>query len=87
MELADGAELQGKGDPSATTIFYLVSGTGSVQVGGEKLPLAAESMIYLPRATGYAMKVAAPDKAEKADKPEKSDKIVMIELKVAAGRK
>ena len=87
MDLADGAELQGKGDPSATTIFYLVSGTGSVQVGGEKLPLAAESMIYLPRGEGYAMKVVAPDKPDKADKPEKSDKIVMVELKVAAGRK
>jgi len=90
MELADGAELQGKGDPSATTIFYLVSGTGSVQVGGEKLPLAADSMIYLPRKAGYAMKVAAPDKQDKQDrgeKAEKSDKIVMVELKVAADRK
>jgi glyoxylate utilization-related uncharacterized protein len=84
MELADGAELQGKGDPAATTILYLVSGTGSVQVGGEKSPLAAESMIYLPRATGYAIKVASTDKA---DKTEKSDKIVMVELRVAVGRK
>jgi quercetin dioxygenase-like cupin family protein len=84
MELADGAELQGKGDPSATTILYLVSGTGSVQVGGEKLPLVAESMIYLPRATAYAIKVAS---ADRADKTEKSDKIVMVELRVAASRK
>jgi quercetin dioxygenase-like cupin family protein len=84
MELVDGGELQGKGDTSATTIFYLVSGSGSLQVGGEKLPLAAESMIYLPRGVGYAMKVAAPDKQ---DKPDKSDKIEMVGLKVVVGRK
>lgn len=85
MEAVDGAELQGKGDPSATTILYLLSGQGSAQVAGEKLPLAADSMVYLPRSTGFAIKLAAPEKSEKSDKTEK---IVLVELKAkAAGGK
>ena len=77
LELADGAELQGK-DPSATLVLYFVSGTGSLKVAGETLPLAAESLIYLPHGTPYTIKVAAE---------EKTDKILAVQFKVAAGRK
>jgi mannose-6-phosphate isomerase-like protein (cupin superfamily) len=65
MELADGAELEGKGDAQATLVLYFVSGAGSLKVAGETLPLAAQSMVYLPHGTPYTIKVAAPDKAEK----------------------
>jgi glyoxylate utilization-related uncharacterized protein len=78
LELVDGAELQGKGDPSATLVLYFVSGTGSLKVAGETLPLSAESLVYLPRGTAYAIKVALA---------EKTDKIVAVQFKVAAGRK
>jgi mannose-6-phosphate isomerase-like protein (cupin superfamily) len=78
LELADGAELQGKGDPSATEVLYFVSGTGSLKVAGETLPLAAQSLVYLPHGTPYAIKVALEEKA---------DKIVAVRFKVAAGRK
>jgi quercetin dioxygenase-like cupin family protein len=77
LELADGAELQGK-DPSATLALYFVSGTGSLKVAGETLPLAAESLIYLPHGTPYTIKVAAE---------EKTDKILAVQFKVVAGRK
>ena len=85
LDLADGAEWQSKGDPAATEVLYFVSGTGSLKVGGETLPLAAESMVYLPQGTPYAIKVALPDrtdKADKPDKPEKADKILAVQFKV-----
>jgi len=77
LELADGAELQSKGDPSATEVLYFVSGTGSLKVAGETLPLAAESLVYLPHGTPYAIKVALAEKA---------DKIVAVQFKVAFHR-
>jgi len=78
LDLVDGAELQSKGDASATEVLYFVSGTGSLKVAGETLPLSAESMVYLPHGTPYAIKVAVE---------EKTDKIVAVQFKVAAGRK
>jgi mannose-6-phosphate isomerase-like protein (cupin superfamily) len=59
LELVDGAELQSKGDARATEVLYFVSGAGSLKVAGETLPLAAQSMVYLPHGTPYAIKVAA----------------------------
>ena len=59
-------------------MLYFVSGTGSLKVAGETLPLSAESLVYLPRGTAYAIKVALA---------EKTDKIVAVQFKVAAGRK
>jgi mannose-6-phosphate isomerase-like protein (cupin superfamily) len=78
LDLVDGAELLGKGDVGATEVLYFVSGTGSLKVAGETLPLAADSLVYLPRGTPYAIKVAVG---------EKTDKIVAVQFKVAAGRK
>jgi mannose-6-phosphate isomerase-like protein (cupin superfamily) len=77
LELADGAELQSKGDASATEVLYFVSGTGSLTVAGETLPLGAESLVYLPHGTPYAIKVALAEKA---------DKIVAVQFKVAIHR-
>ena len=85
LDLADGAEWQSRGDAASTEVLYFVSGAGTLKVGGETLPLAAESMVYLPRGTPYAIKVALPDrtdKADKPDKPEKADKIVAVQFKV-----
>ena len=65
MELVDGAELQGKGDAAFTEVVYFISGAGSIKVAGETLPLAAQSMVYLPHGTPYAIKVAAGEKTEK----------------------
>jgi Mannose-6-phosphate isomerase len=73
LELVDGAELQGKGDASLTEVLYFVSGGGSLKVAGDTLPLAAESMVYLPHGTPYAIKVATGEKA---------DKIVVVQFKV-----
>jgi len=77
LELADGAELQSKGDAAATEVLYFVSGTGSLKVAGETLPLAAESLVYLPHGTPFAIKVALAEKA---------DKIVAVQFKVALRR-
>jgi mannose-6-phosphate isomerase-like protein (cupin superfamily) len=77
LDLADGAELQSKGDASATEVLYFVSGTGSLKVAGETLPLAAESLVYLPHGTPYAIKVALA---------EKTDKIMAVQFKVAIHR-
>jgi mannose-6-phosphate isomerase-like protein (cupin superfamily) len=74
LELTDGAELQSKGDASATEVLYFVSGTGSLKVAGETLPLGAESLVYLPHGTPYTIKVALAEKA---------DKIVAVQFKVA----
>jgi quercetin dioxygenase-like cupin family protein len=75
LEPVDGAELQGKGDAASTEILYVVAGGGSVRVGGETAVLAPESMIYVPRGTTYALKVAPG---------EKSDKILIVQFKVPA---
>jgi quercetin dioxygenase-like cupin family protein len=78
MDLADGAELQGKGDAPSTDVLYFVSGGGSVRVGGETSTLAPEAMLYLPRGTAYTIK-AAPG--------EKGDKILVAQFKVPAAGK
>jgi mannose-6-phosphate isomerase-like protein (cupin superfamily) len=78
MELADGAEWEGKGDAQATLVLYFVSGTGSLKVAGETLPLAAQSMVYLPHGTPYTMKVAAP----KVTAPDKAEKILVVRFRV-----
>ncbi len=65
LELADGAELQTAAGAPATEVYYFVSGGGSLNVAGETMPLAAESLVYLPRRTAYGIKAAAADKNEK----------------------
>jgi mannose-6-phosphate isomerase-like protein (cupin superfamily) len=78
LELNDGAEIQGAGEAPATELLYFLSGGGSLKVAGETLPVAAESLLYLPRGTSYAIKAAASDKAER---------ILAAQIKVAAPRK
>lgn len=78
LDLSDGAELQGKGDGPSTEVLYLVAGGGSVRVGSETLALAPESMLYLPRGTAYAIKVAPG---------EKGDRILLVQFKVPTGGK
>lgn len=75
IELSDGAELQSKGDATATEVLYLVAGGGTLKVAGETLPLAAESTIYLPHGTPSAIKAAAA---------EKGGKVVLVSIKVPA---
>ncbi len=53
--------------------MYFVSGAGTLEVAGETLPLAAGSLVYLPRGTPYTIKVAAAEKGEK---------IVAVQFKV-----
>lgn len=62
-ELSSGAEL--RGTAPATELYYFVSGGGTLQIGAETMPVAAESLVHLPRGTAYAFKAAAPDKGEK----------------------
>jgi mannose-6-phosphate isomerase-like protein (cupin superfamily) len=73
LDWVDGAEIQSKGDARATEVLYFVSGAGSIKVAGESLPFAAQSMIYLPHGTPYAIKVAAS---------EKTDKIMAVQFRV-----
>jgi mannose-6-phosphate isomerase-like protein (cupin superfamily) len=63
-ELADGAELKGPGNAPATEVFYFVAGGGSLKTAAESAPLAAESLVYLPRGTAYDIKAAAADKGQ-----------------------
>jgi quercetin dioxygenase-like cupin family protein len=65
LELSDGAELQSRGDATATEVLYLVAGGGTLKVANETLPLAAESTVYLPHGTAFAIKAAAAEKGEK----------------------
>jgi quercetin dioxygenase-like cupin family protein len=65
IELVDGAEVQAMGNAPATEMYYFVSGGGSLKVAGETMPLAAESLLYLPRGTAYGIKAAAADKNER----------------------
>lgn len=74
LDLSDGAEIAGT--TRASEIFFLVSGSGSLKVAGESSPLAAESTIYLPAGTGYVIKVAAAEKA---------DKIVLVHVQAGGG--
>jgi mannose-6-phosphate isomerase-like protein (cupin superfamily) len=73
-ELADGAELKGPGNAPATEVFYFVAGGGSLKTAAESAPLAAESLVYLPRGTAYDIKAAAADKGQK---------IVLVKFAVA----
>jgi len=74
LELADGADLQSRGDAS-TSVLYFVSGGGSVTVGGETLSVVPETMLYLPSGTAWAIKAATI---------EKGDKILVVQFKVPA---
>lgn len=74
-ELAEGAELQGSA--TGTEAFYVVAGGGQVKAGPETGALAAETVVYLPRGTSYALKLAPPEKTDK------SDKILVLKVSVA----
>jgi mannose-6-phosphate isomerase-like protein (cupin superfamily) len=78
LEWVDGAELQGKGDVTSNEVLYFLSGTGTLKIANETLPLAAESMVYLPKGISYTMKFAAV---------EKGDKIMAVQFKVPAPAK
>jgi mannose-6-phosphate isomerase-like protein (cupin superfamily) len=78
LELNDGADLQGKADPSATKVLFFLNGTGTLKIGSETMPIAGDSMVYVPRGTAFSVKVQGA---------EKGDKVLAVELKVpAAGR-
>jgi quercetin dioxygenase-like cupin family protein len=64
LELADGGEWQ-TGASSGTELLYVLSGGGTVKIGGETAPLTADSLVHVPRGTSYAFKAAAADKNEK----------------------
>jgi hypothetical protein len=64
-----------------TELLYFVSGGGSVTIGGETLPLTAESVVHVPRGTPYVIKAAVADK----DK-EKNDKVLVVQLKASNTR-
>jgi mannose-6-phosphate isomerase-like protein (cupin superfamily) len=78
LELSDGAELQGRGDLATNQVLYFLSGGGSVRVAGETMPLAPESVVYLPRGTAYAIKAATVEKGEK---------ILVVQFRVPAAGK
>jgi quercetin dioxygenase-like cupin family protein len=78
LELADGAEIQGRGDAPGAEVLYFLSGGGSLKAAGETLPLAADSLVYLPHGTAYSIAVAAAEKGEK---------VVAVEFKVSAAAK
>jgi glyoxylate utilization-related uncharacterized protein len=56
--------LQSPGGAS-TELLYVISGGGNIKIRGETDALAAESLIHVPRGSGYVLKAAAPDKNEK----------------------
>ena len=65
IELVDGAEVRTQGTSPGTELLYFISGGGSVKVGGETSPLAAESLVHVPRGMPYVIKAAAADKNER----------------------
>jgi quercetin dioxygenase-like cupin family protein len=64
LDLADGGEWQ-TGASSGTELLYVISGGATVKIGGETVPLTADSLVHVPRGTAYALKAAAADKNEK----------------------
>ena len=54
-----------------------LAGGGQVKAGPETGALAAETVVYLPRGTSYALKLAPPEKTDK------SDKILVLKVSVA----
>ncbi len=78
LELADGAEIQGRGDAPGAEVLYFLSGGGSLKAAGETLPLAANSLVYLPHGTVYSIAIAAAEKGEK---------VVAVEFRASAAAK
>jgi quercetin dioxygenase-like cupin family protein len=78
LELADGAEIQGRGDAPGAEVLYFLSGGGDLKAAGETLPLAADSLVYLPHGIAYSIAVAAPEKGEK---------VVAVEFRASAAAK
>ena len=66
-ELSDGAELRAK--TPGTEMYYFVVGGGSLKVGAQTMPLAAESLVYLPRGTAYITDVGMVGGAAMAGSP------------------
>ena len=81
LEFAPGTELPRHDHGPSTEILYTVAGQGKLSVGSEEYPFGSESVLYLPAGQPHAIKFIA---AEKSDKTEKPEKIVVVQFLTSA---
>ena len=81
LEFAPGTELPRHDHGPSTEILYTVAGQGKLSVGSEEYPFGSESVLYLPAGQPHTIKFIA---AEKSDKTEKPEKIVVVQFLTSA---
>jgi quercetin dioxygenase-like cupin family protein len=62
VEFEPGAEIPRHSHDGSAEILYMLSGSGSLTIGSEKLPFGAEQAIHLPEGQPHAAKFAGSDK-------------------------
>ncbi len=62
VEFAAGAEVPRHTHPGSTEVLYVVSGGGTLTVGSETFPFAAESVIHIPPDQPHGAKFAPEEK-------------------------
>jgi quercetin dioxygenase-like cupin family protein len=63
IEADPGAEVPRHAHAGAAEILYVVAGGGELTVGSEKVPFAADQVLYLPADQPHATKYTGPDKS------------------------
>jgi quercetin dioxygenase-like cupin family protein len=62
LELAPGAEVPRHQHPASGEVLYVVSGSGTLTVGSDTYPFAAEEAIHLPADQPHAARIASGGK-------------------------
>jgi quercetin dioxygenase-like cupin family protein len=62
LEAEPGAEVPRNTHPGSAEILYVVSGTGDVTIGSEKLSYGAEEALHIPGGQPHAAKFTGPEK-------------------------
>jgi quercetin dioxygenase-like cupin family protein len=62
LEAEPGAEIPRNTHPGSAEILFVVSGTGELTVGSEKIPFAADEALHIPEGQPHAGRFTGGDK-------------------------
>ncbi len=64
LEAVPGAQVPRHAHAGTEEVIFVVSGTGELTVGSEKIPFAADEALFLPAGQPHAVKFTGDDKSE-----------------------
>ena len=62
LEAQPGAEVPRNSHPGSAEILYVLSGSGDVTIGSEKITYGPEEALHIPEGQPHAAKFTGPDK-------------------------